>query len=152
MRLLFPLFLLGVSLGLATSGCGSSSSSTGGSGGSSTSNANTLSCVVTLAGMTPTCQYYEASGKDAATVIAQAKAGCVDQGGNKLQVVSSCPKGNNLGGCKSPVTVKNAQATLTITTFRYAPTSDAGNPLDPTSAQQVQSDCQTQGDTYVPAP
>ncbi len=151
MRLLSPLFLFGLSLGFATSGCGSSSSSTGGSGGSSSS-ANTLSCVVTLAGMAPTCQFYEASGKDAATVIAQAKAGCVDQGGNKLQVVSSCPASGNLGGCKGPVTVKNAQATLDITTFRYAPAGDAGNPLDPTSAQQVQNDCQTQGDTYVPAP
>lgn len=152
MRLLSPLFLFGLSLGLATSACGSSSSSGGGSGGSG-SNSNTLSCVVTISGMTPECQFYEASGKDAATVIAQLRAGCVDQAGSKEQVVDSCPTKGNLGGCKGPITVKGgAQVTLVATVFQYVPAADAGSALDPTTAQQVQNNCQIQGDTYVPAP
>lgn len=153
MRLLLPFFWLGLSLGLGTSGCGGSSSSAGGSGGSGSSNGNTLSCVVTISGTTPQCQFYEASGKDAATVIAQLRAGCVDQAGAKAQVVDSCPTSGNLGGCKGPITVKGgAQATLDATVFQYAPAADAGSIGGPKTVQDVQSNCQALGDTYVPAP
>ena len=132
----------------AVGGCSSSTntSTSGGSGGTAT--ANTLSCLVEDEGASPTCEYYEASGPDAASAIDAVRSQiCVSASGEKVTVIAACPTADNLGGCKTPVTVEggaNAQVTVT----RYAYKSSTG---DQTSAD-VQAHCTAPNASFVPAP
>src|SRR5437868_1559399 len=66
----------------------------------------------------PMCQFYEATGPDAARLIDSLRAGCVDQGSFHAKVVDECPKDGNVGGCKTPVTVEGgANVQLYLTNF-----------------------------------
>ena len=153
--------LLGLALPLLLlSACGSSSTGGAGEGGdggpgASSASGTTLSCVVQLKGFEPQCQLYEATGADAARVIDQLRAGCIDQSSATAKVVDSCPTANGLGGCKTPVKVQGgADVQLSITNFEYKPTSDAGHLGTHSTPEQVKSFCAVQGAsaTYIPAP
>jgi hypothetical protein len=136
--------------------CSSSStegtSSDGGAAGSPPG-AATLSCVVQLNGFAPQCQFYEATGADAARAIDQLRAGCVDQSAGKAKVVDACPTADVLGGCKTPVKVQGSTAVqLFITNFEYQTGGGAGGIH--TTPEDVKSFCASQGAsaTYVPSP
>jgi hypothetical protein len=132
---------------LISLGCGSSSTSSSSSG-------TTLSCVTQISSLTgPMCQFYEATGADAARAISSLKAGCVDQGGVSAKVVDSCPTDGNLGGCKRQVTVTGgADVQLHLTDFFYKASADASVFGSPASAEAVQQRCHDDGSVFVPAP
>ncbi len=148
-----------LALGLVTIACGSSSGDgTAADGGPTSSNptapgsSTTLSCLVQLKGFEPQCQFYEASGADAIRTIDQLRAECIDQASATAKVLDRCPTEKGLGGCKTPIVVKGADATLFITNFEFEPVGDAGI-LSHKTAAQVKSFCASQGKdaTYVPA-
>lgn len=135
--------------------CGSSSTGTGGDGGAGTlpPGENTLSCMIQLSGFEPQCQFYEATGSDAAQAIAQLRAGCVDQGGSMAKAIDACPTADGLGGCKTAVPVKGStNVQIFVTNFEYKPTTDASTLGTHTTPEQVKSFCTSQGGgaTYVP--
>ena len=110
-----------------------------------------MSCVVQIT--SPTCQYYEATGPDAARTISSLQAGCVNQGTVTAKVVDSCPTEGNLGGCKSPVTVKGgANVHLDVTNFFYKAASDASAFGSPATPAAVQQQCGSDRSVYVAAP
>lgn len=121
-----------------------------GCGGNGSNSSTTFSCTIQLSGTASDCQYYEATGADAARTIASLRAGCVNQGGQTAMVVDACPSANTLGGCKTPVTVTGgADVHLYVTFFYYPP--PAGS-VSPTTTQQVQQICTDQKGTYVSMP
>ena len=155
-------FAVSVTAIAMTSASGCSGSSTGTSSGSASDggplgtagSGTTLSCVLQLSGFGPQCQFYEATGADAARTISSLRSGCVDQAGAKAQVVDSCPAADTLGGCKKPITVQGASdVKLYETNFEYKPAADAGVLAHKTAAD-VEGFCKSQGaaTTYVASP
>jgi hypothetical protein len=103
----------------------------------------------------PMCQFYEASGPDAARMIDSLRAGCVDRGSFHAKIVDECPKEGNVGGCKTPVTVEGgANVQLYLTNFYYAPTGDASAFGPPSTPEAVKRQCsqEREGSVFVAAP
>jgi hypothetical protein len=126
-------------------GCGSSADEPA---SPAQSNPNALSCTVKLGGLSPQCQYYEASGTDAEATLSQLAASCVTSSSATAAVVEKCPAENNLGGCRKPRPVTGRTAEVFLTSFFY---SAPGTPLY-ASAKDVEASCAKRGETFVPAP
>ena len=109
-----------------------------------------------LSGFEPQCQFYEATGTDAAKTVDQVRAGCIDQGGAKASVLAVCPSADVLGGCRKPVPVKGStEVQLFITTFEYKPTLDASSPATHKTAEEMKTFCAVAANgeaTYVASP
>jgi hypothetical protein len=101
----------------------------------------------------PMCQFYEATGPDAAPMINSLRAGCVNRGAIGAKVVDSCPTDGNLGGCKTPVKVTGgANVQLDTTNFYYATAADASAFPSPATPAAVQQRCKSEMGAFVPAP
>ncbi len=154
--------VLGIALVMAGSvACSSTTSGNpgsgdGGVGPGSTGTASTTSfgCNIALTGGEPECQFYEATGADAARTIAQLRAGCVDQSGATAHATDTCSATDTLGGCKHQVKVEGSSAVMLFeTSFEYKPGADAGS-LAHKSAAEVMSFCKVEGAdvVYVASP
>jgi hypothetical protein len=131
--------ILGVILGSAL-GCG----------GNGSNSPTTFSCTIQVMSAASGCEYYEATGADAARVVASLEAGCVNQSGQTAMVVAACPSATTLGGCKTPVKVSGgADVQLYVTFFYYPP---AAGSVSPTTTQQVQQLCASDNGAFVAAP
>ena len=150
------IFLSSIVLAASVVACGSGGDSTATADGGVTPqhSATSAACVVAINGFEPQCQLYEASGADAARVIAQLRAACTDRQGAKQHLVDGCSANRTLGGCKTPVKVQGASDVKLFTTvFEYAPTGDAGAfaPKTPAAFERL---CKSQGAdaVYVDSP
>ncbi len=151
-NLLRPLLSIAALL-LLSSGCSSGGTSPASGGGTGSTSATSLACMVKITA--PMCQFYEATGNDAARGISSLRAGCVTMGGFSAKVVDACPTEGNLGGCKTPVVVKgDANLQLHVTNFFYAPASGASAFGEPKTPMEAAQQCAEQGDgaVYVAAP
>jgi hypothetical protein len=123
-----------------------------GCGGSGASSSNHFSCMAQGPAGGPigtTCEFYEATGADAAHVLDSLRAGCTSQGGLTLMVVNACPSANTLGGCKTKQLVMGGAAVqLYVTNFFY-PSAGA---LGPSTTAQVQQQCAGENGMFVAAP
>lgn len=139
--------LLGFVGCLAFLGCASSTTAATGDAGPTASNPNTLSCLVEINGASPSCSYYEATGPDAASAIASIRTqGCVSAAGEKDTVIAACATADNLGGCKTPVSVIGGNAQVTVTRFQYKSATGFQ------TSEAVQKNCTAPNASYVPSP